>query len=145
MPHPLIEARGVSFAYGQTRAATRVLDDVSLDVARGSVLGLLGPNGSGKTTLLRIMAGVLTPLSGSVLLDGRRVGDIPRRERTRRVAVVAQDNRPTFDFTALDIVLMGRYPHLGTFELEAADDLHVAASALEATGSGHLASRPFGT
>src|SRR4051794_33675501 len=122
---PIIEASGLSFAYGRGRSARMVLSDVSLAVARGSVVGLLGPNGSGKTTLLRVLAGVLEPLAGRVLLDGRALRAIPRLERARRVAMVAQETRSAFDFTVLDVVLMGRYPHLGAFELEGADDLRI--------------------
>jgi iron complex transport system ATP-binding protein len=143
MEPPLIEARDVSFSYD--RRSRQVLDAVSVDVPRGSVVGLLGPNGSGKTTLLKIMAGVLEPRSGRVLLGGEPLGDISRLERARRVAMVAQENRSTFDFTVLDIVLMGRYPHLGAFELEGADDLHVARSALESTGTAEFESRRFAT
>jgi iron complex transport system ATP-binding protein len=145
MQPALLDVRDVSFTYGRRRNAPLVLDGVSLDLVRGSVVGLLGPNGSGKTTLLRIMAGVLEPLSGLVRFGGRTLHEMSRLDRARRIALVAQEHRSTFDFTVLEIVLMGRYPHLGAFELEGADDLHIARSALEATGTSHLADRPFGT
>jgi iron complex transport system ATP-binding protein len=145
MRAPLIETRGVSFTYGRGRSARPVLEGVSLEIAAGSIVGLLGPNGSGKTTLLKLMAGVLEPVSGTVLLDGRPLREVSRLGRARRVAMVAQENRAAFDFTVLDIVLMGRYPHLGTFELEGPDDLRVARSALEATGTAELATRRFAT
>ncbi|HZR23525.1 MAG TPA: ABC transporter ATP-binding protein [Vicinamibacterales bacterium] len=110
---------------------------------RGAIVGLLGPNGSGKTTLLRLLSGTLTPTSGTVTLDGRPLSSFSRLEFARRVAVVPQETHATFDFSALEIVLMGRYPHLGAFELEGADDLRIAREAMSATGTADFESRPF--
>ncbi len=143
MGTPILELRNVSFAYGRGARAHRVLADVSLDVSRGSIVGLLGPNGSGKTTLLRLMSGVLAPIAGAVRMDGAPVGSLTRRRLAQRVAVVPQETRATFDFTVLEMVLMGRYPHLGPFELEGADDIDIARSALADTGTLALADRPF--
>ena len=142
----MLQATGISFAYGRRRTAgQRVLDGVSLAVERGTIIGLLGPNGSGKTTLLRILAGVLAPQSGSVTIDGRPIEQMSRRDLARRVAVVPQETHSTFDFSVIDMVLMGRYPHLGAFELEGADDQAIARDALAATGTAELEARPFAT
>jgi ABC-type cobalamin/Fe3+-siderophores transport system ATPase subunit len=142
----MLNASDISFAYPRRRAAShRVLEDVSLEVARGAIVGLLGPNGSGKTTLLRILAGVLPPQSGTVAIDGRPIAHLTRRELARRVAVVPQETHSTFDFSVIDMVLMGRYPHLGAFELEGADDQAIARDALAATGTSALEARPFAT
>lgn len=141
----MLSARDISFSYGRPRSAHRVLDRVSIDVERGSIVGLLGPNGSGKTTLVRIMAGMLRPESGTVVLDGFPVSRMARRELARRVAVVPQETQTTFDFTVIDMVLMGRYPHLGPFELEGMADLEIARDALRATGTTELEARTFAT
>jgi ABC-type cobalamin/Fe3+-siderophores transport system ATPase subunit len=142
----MLNASDISFAYPRRRAEShRVLEDVSLEVTRGAIVGLLGPNGSGKTTLLRILAGVLPPQSGTVAIDGRLIADMTRRELARRVAVVPQETYSTFDFSVIDMVLMGRYPHLGAFELEGADDQAIARDALAATGTSALEARPFAT
>src|SRR5262245_8936980 len=138
----MLQASDISFAY---RPGSPVLDGGSIDVERASIVGLLGPNGSGKTPLLRIMARMLQPESGRILLDGAPIDTQTRRELARRIAVVPQETHSTFDFSVLDIVLMGRYPHLGTFELEGPADLKIARSALEATGTSALESRQFGT
>ena len=74
------------------------------------IVGILGPNGSGKTTLLRLLAGALTPHAGTVTLDGPRLARVPRRDLAQRMAVVPQETSLAFDYTALEIVLMGRYP-----------------------------------
>ena len=141
----VLETRDLSFGYGRGALAARVLSNVSLGIEGGSIVGLLGPNGSGKTTLLRLMSGVLTPSGGSVLLDGQPIPKMPRRDLARRVAVVPQETRATFDFTVLEMVLMGRYPHLGPFELEGAADLEIARAALAATGTAALEGRQFAT
>jgi len=121
------------------------LNHVSIDVERGTIVGLLGPNGSGKTTLVRIIAGMLRPESGSVVLDGTPISALPRRDLARRIAVVPQETQTTFDFSVIDMVLMGRYPHLGPFELEGIADLEIAREALRATGTAALEARTFAT
>jgi iron complex transport system ATP-binding protein len=118
---------------------------VTLDVPAGGFVGILGPNGSGKTTLLRVLAGTLQPSAGRVTLDDE---DLVRRSRTelaRRMAVVPQETHLAFDFTVLEVVLMGRYPHLGTFEIEGPTDIAVARDALAATGTRALEDRLFAT
>ena len=137
----LLQAADVGFAYGRAH----VLDGVSLDVERGTLVGILGPNGSGKTTLLRLLSGALTPQSGRITLDGASLPSIPRSVLATRIAVVPQETHLAFEYTALEIALMGRYPHLGAFEVEGPADLAAALAALEATGTRHLAERPFQT
>jgi iron complex transport system ATP-binding protein len=138
----LLQAADVTFAYGPGQAGLR---GVSLDVERGGLVGVLGPNGSGKTTLLRLLAGLLTADSGRITIDGRDVAHMTRRSLARRMAVVQQETRLSFDYSVLDVVLMGRFPHLGPFELESADDEALAREALAATGTLALAARPFQT
>ena len=141
MTDPIVATHGISFAY----AERMILHDVSLAVARGQIVGLLGPNGSGKTTLLRLIAGTLSPRHGRVTVGDEDVSRLSRREIARRLAVVPQETHSTFDFSVQDIVLMGRYPHLGAFELEGPSDLAIAREALSATGTLGLEHRPFAT
>ncbi len=141
----MLQVDNVSFAFDRRPGGALVLDDVSLEVPAGSIVALLGPNGSGKTTLLRVLAGLLAPQAGRVRLGGRDVRTLSRRELARRLAVVPQDTHAAFDFSVLDLVLMGRYPHLGTFELEGADDVAIARDALAATGTAGLEDRRFST
>ena len=137
----------VSFGYGSRTDAAGAfsLRDVSATVRRGSLTGLLGPNGCGKTTLLKLVAGILRPGHGLITLDGRRTDQIPRRELARHVALVPQETHPAFDYSVREMVLMGRHPHLGPFQLEGPDDLAIAESCLLATGTLGLADRPYMT
>jgi iron complex transport system ATP-binding protein len=139
----MLTARDVSFAYASPRDASRVVDGVSVGVERGTIAGLLGPNGSGKTTLLRLLAGILPPLAGTIAIDGRPLTQYTRRELARRLAVVPQETHTTFDFSVIDMVLMGRYAHLGPFQLEGQGDQEIARQALAATGTSALESRTF--
>ena len=122
-----------------------MLSGVTLDVPAGAVTGVLGPNGSGKTTLLRLLSGTRRPTSGQVRFDGRPLGEYTRRALARRVAVVPQETQLAFEYTVLEMVLMGRHPHLGVFEVEGPADLAAAREALAATGAAHLEARDFGT
>jgi len=131
----------VSFAYDNY--ARPVVDGVSLSVSRGAIVGLLGPNGSGKTTLLRLLSGTLIPDRGRVLLDGQAIAGMSRRDLARRIAVVPQETHSAFDYSALEIVMMGRYPHLGAFELEGASDLAIARRAMADTGTASFEDRRF--
>jgi iron complex transport system ATP-binding protein len=121
------------------------LRDVSVAIPRGSLTGLLGPNGCGKTTLLKLLSGVLAPERGSVALDGRALGGFTRRELARHIAVVPQETHPAFDYSVMEMVLMGRHPHLGPFQLEGPADMSIAREALAATGTIHLADRSYMT
>lgn len=136
-------ADNVSFRYAP--GAPLVLDRVTARLPRGGLTGILGPNGSGKTTLLRLLAGTRRPTAGRVLLDGQPLARLARRDAARRIAVVPQDTELAFEYRAIEIVLMGRHPHLGLFTVEGPADIAVAFDALAATGTGHLAERPFHT
>jgi iron complex transport system ATP-binding protein len=121
------------------------LRDISISIAPGSLTGLLGPNGCGKTTLLKLLSGVLKPELGSVRLGEREVRLLSARTVAQQIAVVPQETHPAFDFTVLEMVLMGRHPYLGAFQLEGPNDLAIAREALIATGTAHLAGRSYMT
>jgi len=127
------------------RLALPGVQDVTVRVERGHVVGILGPNGSGKTTLLRLLAGMVRPESGTVTLNGRNLASLARPALARSLAVVPQETHLAFDYSVLEIALMGRYPHLGTFELEGPRDVAIAREALAATGTLALERRSFAT
>ena len=124
---PII-ADEVSVRLGETQA----LDAVSIDAQPGGILGLIGPNGAGKSTLLRVLAGLTQPDAGSVRLGDSPLQRMNAGERARRIAYMPQLDA-NHSFTALETVLMGRYPHLGRFELEGRRDRKIARAAMERT------------
>ncbi|HSC29947.1 MAG TPA: ABC transporter ATP-binding protein [Vicinamibacterales bacterium] len=137
----MLQATDIEFSYG----TAPILRDVSLEVPDAGFVGIIGPNGSGKTTLLRVLAGTLRAGRGRVLLDGADVAGLRRTALARRMAVVPQETHLAFDYAVLEVVLMGRYPHLGTFEVERPADIAIAREALAATGTATLEHRPFAT
>ena len=136
-----LSADHVSFRY--TAGGPLVVDGVTLRLTDGTLTGILGPNGSGKTTLLRLLSGTRRPSSGTVRLGDRPLDQLSRREVAQQIAVVPQETELAFEYSALEIVLMGRHPHLGLFTVEGPGDIRIAQEALAATGTAHLADRPF--
>jgi iron complex transport system ATP-binding protein len=139
MTVPVLAFDRVSFAYGRTA----VLQDLRLEIAPGSITGILGPNGTGKTTLVRLASAALRPTSGRVLLFGDDLETLSARERARRVAVVPQETHPVFEFTVDAIVRMGRAPHLGLLGIEGAQDRRIVGDAMERCDVASVAERSF--
>ena len=137
----MLQAADLTFAYGEVA----VVRGVSLEVPANGFVGIIGPNGSGKTTLLRLLAGTRKPQRGSVHLDGLPLASLGRSEIARRMAVVPQETQLAFEYSVLEVVLMGRYPHLGPFEIEGPRDMQLARAALSATGTLPLEGRLFST
>jgi cobalamin transport system ATP-binding protein len=138
----LLQAADAWFSYHE---GTPVVRGVTLAVPGDGFVGILGPNGSGKTTLLRLLAGTRQPQRGTVTLDGTSLSRLSRAVLARRMAVVPQETQLAFDYTVLEVAMMGRYPHLGPFEIEGPGDLSIVEEALEATGTRGLKDRLFAT
>ena len=138
----MLRAADVWFGYDQRKP---VLRGVSLTVPTAGIVGILGPNGSGKTTLLRMLAGTRHPQRGSVTLDDVPLAALSRAALARRMAVVPQETHLAFDYTVAEVAMMGRYPHLGAFEIEGPRDIAVIEETLASTGTLQLKDRPFAT
>ena len=120
-----------------------VLRGVSMDLNSGELLAIVGPNGAGKSTLLKVIGATLPRTRGSLELFGRPLDSYDRRSLARLLATVAQENTVAFQFTVLEVVLMGRAPHLGAFHFETRRDLESARSALDHFDLLPLAKRPI--
>jgi len=124
---------------------TNVLENINFSATGGDFIGVIGPNASGKSTLLKSISKVLKPHTGVVLLNERDVYTLKSAEIAKNLAVVPQESVISFAFTALEVVLMGRTPHLNRFEMEGTKDLIIAKKAMELTNAWHLRERPINT
>jgi len=136
---PVIDARNISFSY----AAKPVMGNISFAIDEGQVIAVIGPNGSGKTTLLKIINGTLFPDAGQMLIDGKETGRWQRKEIAQKVAIVPQETAMIFPFYAEEIVLMGRFPHLGRYSFEDKKDYKIVHEAMEKTDTLAFADRRF--
>ncbi|HEY3196624.1 MAG TPA: heme ABC transporter ATP-binding protein [Nitrospirales bacterium] len=120
-----------------------VLEDFSLEVRQGEILGIIGPNGSGKTSLLKLMAGLLRPQTGHITLGDQDLAQLTRRALARWMAVVPQENHVLFPFTVAEVVLMGRFVHQNGWGWESADDLRIARAVIRLMDLESVAQRTF--
>ncbi|MGI6449955.1 MAG: ABC transporter ATP-binding protein [Desulfitobacteriia bacterium] len=123
----VFELTKVSYKYKEKL----VLRDVSLQIPKGQITGIIGPNGSGKTTLLKVLSGVNKPCAGQVLLNKRLLQDYSRQEIARQIAFLEQNNTSSLPFTVREVVEMGRYPWLKPLAPMTLKDKEIIASALE--------------
>ncbi len=137
---PILEARGIAFRH--PGALAPLFTDLAFEVAPGECVAIIGPNGSGKSTLLKLLGGLLEPAAGTVALEGVNLARMTPRERARRTAVVLPEAPLLFNFSVLEVVLMGRAPHLGLWGLEGKADYDAAHRALEDVGLGAFGDRP---
>jgi iron complex transport system ATP-binding protein len=135
----IIEAKGIKYRYN--RKSAWVLDGFDLSVEQGEIVGIIGPNGSGKTTTLKILSKVLKPEQGTVRLMGHNIALMRQKDIAKIVAVVPQGTSIAFPFTAREIVLMGRSPHLGFWQMEQEHDLKITDNAMALTDSLEIADR----
>ncbi|MCL1869206.1 MAG: ABC transporter ATP-binding protein [Promicromonosporaceae bacterium] len=137
-PATALRAEGVRLGYdGRT-----VIDGLTLDLPAGRVTAIVGPNACGKSTLLKGMARLLPLEAGRVLLGGRDVAAMPRRELARLLGVLPQSSIAPDGVRVAELVARGRYPHQGWFGRRSSTDDAVVARALESTGVADLAERP---
>ena len=136
----MLEIEALTVGYGPRT----ILRDLNLNVAAGELLGVIGPNGCGKSTLIKAVSGVLKPTAGRVRLEGRDFLRLRPEERARILAVVTQNPSLPEAFTAAEIVLLGRTPHLGAFQQESEADLQIVEEAMRAADCWEMAQRPVG-
>ncbi len=134
-----LSLQDIWFSYGPSQ----VLRGIDLDIAPGEMVGLVGPNGTGKSTLLNIASRTLKPQRGRILLGDVDVQDMSPRQKASRVSMVPQSPAVPNGFSCLEVVLMGRNPHLGLLQWEGPRDMEIVRRAMELTGTAAFASRPI--
>lgn len=135
---PILETRHLSFGYDSKNSVIR---DLSFSMAPGTLGAVIGSNGSGKSTFVKLLAGILKPIAGEVVLDGISLASIPSIVAARKLAYVPQSFAMVFPFTALEVVMTGRSPFRKPFRFEDEHDRECALKALEVAGAAHLADR----
>ncbi len=134
-----LEVRNVSFSYGEHQ----VLKDVSFEVETGKLVSVLGPNGVGKSTLFRCMLGLLKTYTGSITVDGKDTRNMGARELAHHVAYVPQSHYTAFNYTVLDMVLMGTSSRTSPFSPPRGKEIAAAMAALERMGMAEFAHRDY--
>ena len=124
---------------------TQILQDISLRVGKNQFIGLIGPNGSGKTSLLKHIYRALPPQKRAVFLNGREIESYSYREAAQQITVMRQENASDFDYTILEMVLMGRSPYRKYYERDTEEDKEIAQNALRFVGMEVMAERSFST
>lgn len=122
-----------------------ILQDMSLDIQDKEFVGIIGPNGSGKSTFLKCLYRVLQPNHGKIFFDGTEMSSLSHRDTALKMAVVAQHSTVNFDFSVLEMVLMGRSPYKGLLDRDQIDDYEIARHALSQVGLSDFESRNFNT
>jgi iron complex transport system ATP-binding protein len=134
---PLIQVENIGYRYNHQW----VIQEISLEMYQGELIGLIGPNGSGKTTLLKCLDRLLLPQEGRVLWEGKPLNHFSQNRIARNIALVSQESPLIFSPTVLETVLMGRYPYLKRFQLEGPKDFRLAEEVMEQTQISHLQQR----
>jgi len=125
-----------------TFAEQHVLKDISFTAEKGEFVGIIGPNGAGKSTLLKAMRGLIPNTRGTVLFYNQPIQALADKQLARIVAYMQQEINVSFGFTALEIVLAGRYPYLGWWKGESKADYGIARKYMEFTGVSQLENVP---
>ena len=136
-----IQTDTIQVAFG----SKTILHDISLAIHDKEFVGIIGPNGSGKSTFLKCLYRVLQPSGGKIFFDGSELNSLSHRETALKMAVVAQHSTVNFDFSVLEMVLMGRSPYKGLLDRDKIDDYEIARHALEKVGLSDFESRNFNT
>ena len=136
-----IQTDNVKVSFGQKS----ILQDISLSIRDKEFVGIIGPNGSGKSTFLKCLYRVLQPNNGKIFFDGTEMSSLSHRDTALKMAVVAQHSTVNFDFSVLEMVLMGRSPYKGLLDRDQIDDYEIARHALAQVGLSDFESRNFNT
>ena len=135
-----LKVEHLDFYFGKRQ----ILKDISFEALRGEFLSILGPNGVGKSTLFRCILNLLKPSAGSIEIDGRDAAQMPAQELARCIAYIPQYHNPAFNYSVLDMVLMGAASQINAFTTPGKAQIKVAESALERLNISHLAEHPYG-
>jgi iron complex transport system ATP-binding protein len=135
----MIKINNLTFGYFDSE----IFRNLNFEVNEGEIFTILGPNGSGKTTLLKCVERLLNPKGGNIIVSGKDLRNYSLRELGRTISSVPQIHKISFPYTVLDMVLMGRNPHLEFYSLPSEKDVEIAMNALKEVGILHLKDMPY--
>jgi iron complex transport system ATP-binding protein len=136
----MLNVEGAEFSYSPGK---KIFSNVGFKVDRGDVLCILGPNGSGKTTLLKCVDNLLKLSAGHILLDGKDIQSMTRRQIASRIGYLPQTHVSTFPFSVLDVAVMGRSSYMGLTSSPSEGDYGLAETNLKRLGISHLIDEPY--
>ena len=116
----IIEVKNLTFAYENEQ---NLFDNLSVKFYKNDFVSIIGPNGSGKSTLLNLIAGVLLPKKGEIVIINKNINMLKRKDIAKKISFLPQILPESIPFTVFDIVLMGRYPHKNIFEQYTEEDI----------------------
>lgn len=137
---PLMEMVDGTFSYNLD---DNIFEDINFEVEKGDVFCILGANGTGKTTLIKCLNGLMKLNSGNVLLNGQDIYSLNHSEIAKNIGYIPQIHNSTFPFTILDVVLMGRAPHIDTFSSPSKKDVKMAEESLKSLNIYHMKDKPY--
>jgi len=123
--------------------AKMLQSDISFDLKKGEVVGLIGRNGKGKSTLLKTIAGLLPALAGNIFLDGHNIKDLSNSSRATRVSIVLTQRTQLGGIDVRTLIQMGRYPYSGRYQFVSKDNFEITNNIIEKLELTHLAAKPL--
>lgn len=136
----IIEVKNAEFSYD---GRENVFEKIEFLVAKDEILSILGPNASGKSTLLKCINALLKLGKGEINIEGQNLDSLKKSDIGGKIGYVPQTHDLTFPYSVLEMVLMGRAPHLGLFSSPSAKDVAIAKEMIELLGISHLMERPY--
>ena len=136
---PALKAENIHFGYDKTE----VLHGMSFEINEGDFLFLLGPNGSGKTTLFKCLLGLYRPSQGRVTVGGEDIHTMSPAALARKIAYIPQAHNPSFNYTVLEAVTMGRTAYIKNNSAPKPEDTALALAALEKLGIAYLKDKGY--
>ncbi|HWQ65172.1 MAG TPA: ABC transporter ATP-binding protein [Methanospirillum sp.] len=135
-----LEVKNAAFSYDGKR---NIFENISFSVDSGDVFCILGPNGTGKSTLLRCLCNLYPLNAGSIYIDGKDISSYAPKKLAKKIGFIPQIHTPTFPYSVLQVVMMGRTPHLNTFASPSHRDREIALEALRTVNIEHIRDRPY--